>query len=58
MAQKTVPGEYYFSRQEMVAGFKFSPDGRFEFFYSYGAVDRNASGTFSVEGDILKLIER
>jgi hypothetical protein len=55
MAQTTVEGEYYFSRQEMVAGFNFSADGKFEFFYSYGAVDRTASGTFSVEGDILKL---
>lgn len=54
-AQTTVEGEYYFNRQEMVAGFNFSGDGRFEFFYSYGAVDRTASGTFSVEGDILKL---
>jgi hypothetical protein len=50
-----VQGEYYFSRQEMVAAFNFSADGKFEFFYSYGAVDRSASGTFSVEGDLLKL---
>ena len=55
MSQPTVVGEYYFNRQEMVAGFRFSSDGKFEFFYSYGAVDRNASGTFKVEGDILKL---
>lgn len=55
MAQKTIQGEYYFRRTEMVAGFNFSADSKFEFFYSYGAVDRTASGTFSVEGDTLKL---
>lgn len=55
MAQTSVQGEYYFNRHEMVAGFNFSDDGKFRFFYSYGAIDRNASGTFSVEGDVLKL---
>jgi len=55
MSQTVVQGEYYFSRQEMVAGFNFSADGKFQFFYAYGAVDRNATGTFSVEGDLLKL---
>lgn len=54
-AQISVQGEYYFNRHEMVAGFDFSPDGKFQFFYSYGAVDRNASGTFTVEGNIIKL---
>jgi hypothetical protein len=55
MAQTKVEGEYYFAKHEMVAGFNFSEDGKFQFFYSYGAIDRNASGTFSVEGDTLKL---
>lgn len=55
MSQTTVQGEYYFRRTEMVAGFNFSADGKFQFFYSYGAVDRSATGTFSVKGDILKL---
>ena len=55
MSQTTVQGEYYFRRQEMVAGFNFFTDGKFEFFYSYGAVDRTASGTFLVEADTLKL---
>ena len=40
MSQSTVQGEYYFRKQEMVAGFNFSADGKFQFFYSYGAVDR------------------
>lgn len=55
MAQTPVRGEYYFNRHEMVAGFNFSADGEFQFFYFYGAVDRNASGTFTVEGNIIKL---
>ena len=55
MAQAPVLGEYYFRRQEMVAGFNFSADGKFQFFYSYGAVDRNAIGTFLVHGDTLQL---
>ena len=55
IAQSSVQGEYYFRRQEMVAGFNFSADGKFQFFYSYGAVDRNATGSFSVEGNTLKL---
>jgi hypothetical protein len=41
--------------QDMAAGFKFTPDGRFEFFYMYGASDRNATGTYTVEGDTIKL---
>jgi hypothetical protein len=55
IAQVQVQGEYVFSRQEMVAAFNFSPDGKFEFFFSYGAVDRGASGTFMVDGTKLKL---
>ncbi len=55
MAQHPIQGEYYFRRQEMVAGFNFSADGTFEFFYSYGASDRNATGSFSVKGDTIQL---
>ncbi len=55
MAQDLLQGKYYYQRQEMVAAFNFFPDGRFEFFYSYGAIDRTATGTFEVEGDSLKL---
>lgn len=39
----------------MAAGFSFSADGKFNFYYSYGAVDRNATGTFLVEGDTIKI---
>ncbi|MCW3090746.1 MAG: hypothetical protein JWP81_1815 [Ferruginibacter sp.] len=55
MCQSPIQGEYYFRRHEMVAGFNFSADGKFQFFYSYGAVDRSATGIFYVEGDTLKL---
>jgi hypothetical protein len=30
---------------DMAAGFKFTPDGHFQFFYIYGVSDRNATGT-------------
>jgi hypothetical protein len=39
----------------MAAGFKFTPDGRFEFFYMYGVSDRQATGTYTIEGDTVKL---
>lgn len=54
MSQSTIQGEYSFHMQEMVAGFKFSA-GKFDFYYSYGAADRTASGTFTVEGKTIKL---
>ena len=40
---------------EMASGFNFKPDSTFEFFYSYGAVDRFANGTYSVKDDTLLL---
>jgi hypothetical protein len=55
MMSQSLQGEYYFRRQEMVAGFTFSAGSKFQFFYSYGAVDRSATGTFYVEGDTLRL---
>jgi hypothetical protein len=36
---------------EMAGGFKFETNGEFQFFYSYGAVDRMADGSFTVEGN-------
>ncbi|MEO6637751.1 MAG: hypothetical protein ABIN25_05715 [Ginsengibacter sp.] len=55
MSQSRIQGEYMFNMQEMVAGFKFTADGKFEFFHSYGAIDRTASGTFTVEGKTILL---
>lgn len=49
-------GEYSLQGiHDMAAGFRFTPDGKFEFFYIYGASDRNATGTYTVEGDTVKL---
>lgn len=48
-------GEYVFSRQEMVAAFEFTGNGKFRFYYSYGAVDRSATGTYTVQGSRLIL---
>ena len=53
--KQNIQGEYYFRQTEMVAGFKFSEDWIFQLFFSYGALDRNAAGTFSVEGNLVKL---
>ena len=55
MAQTIIEGEYYFRKMEMASGFNFSKEGKFQFFYSYGAIDRTATGSFSVTGDSLLL---
>jgi hypothetical protein len=55
VGQTRIQGEYEFHRQEMVAAFNFLPGEKFEFFYSYGAMDRNATGTFYISGDTLHL---
>ncbi len=55
MSQTKIQGEYYFRKTEMVAGFNFLAAGTFQFFFSYGAVDRSAAGTFMVEGNTVKL---
>ena len=55
MSQTKPEGEYLFRKTEMVAGFNFLADGTFQFFFSYGAVDRSANGTFTVEDNVVKL---
>ena len=40
---------------EMAGGFKFLPDGHFGFYFIYGAVDRTATGTYTIEGSTLRL---
>jgi hypothetical protein len=43
-----IPGTYMLRGvPETAAGFRFAPDSTFEFFISYGAVDRIATGTYS-----------
>jgi hypothetical protein len=55
MSQVKIQGDYMFRKTEMVAGFSFTSVGAFQFFFSYGAVDRSAAGTFTVEGNTIKL---
>jgi hypothetical protein len=56
MAGQTLDAAYRLTGiQDMAAGFKFTPDGRFQFFYMYGVSDRNATGTYSIEDDTIKL---
>ncbi len=56
MSAQSIKGEYRLRGiPETASGFRFSADGRFDFFFIYGAVDRNASGTYTVEGDTIKL---
>ncbi len=56
MDAQPVSGEYYLTGvPEMASGFNFTVDGQFGFFYVYGAVDRMATGTFTVEGNTIKL---
>lgn len=52
---KTLQGEYYLHIHEMGSAFNFTKDGTFEFYFSYGAIDRTANGTYSIERDTLKL---
>jgi hypothetical protein len=52
MQQKTITGEYALKGvPEMVARFKFNADSTFQFMYMYGASDRSARGTYTLEGD-------
>ncbi|HRB26494.1 MAG TPA: hypothetical protein PLU85_10940, partial [Bacteroidia bacterium] len=55
-AQNTLNGIYRLHGiHDMAAAFQFLPDNTFEFFYSYGAVDRKAKGTYTFDGDTIKL---
>lgn len=56
MAQTKVAGEYRLTGiHDMAAGFTLTEQGTFEFFYVYGAVDRFAQGTYTVDGKTIKL---
>lgn len=41
---------------EMASAFKFNPDHTFQFYLSYGAMDRQAAGTYKLEGNNIILI--
>lgn len=48
----TVIGEYYLQGvMETASGFKLNSDSTFQFFYSYGSLDRSGSGTCIQEGN-------
>ncbi len=55
MSAQKLNGEYNLHMFEMGSAFRFTKDGKFEFYFTYGAVDRAATGTYVVEGDTLKL---
>ncbi len=44
-------GEYYLKGvMEVASGFKLNADSTFEFFFSYGALDRSGSGKWTLKG--------
>lgn len=56
MAQTKIAGEYHLRGiHDMAAGLRLTEEGAFEFFYIYGAVDRFARGSYTVEGNVIKL---
>jgi hypothetical protein len=49
MEKKLLAGEYYLQGvMEMASGFLLKPDSDFEFFFSYGALDRFGKGTWEL----------
>jgi hypothetical protein len=40
---------------DLASAFEFTPDGKFQYFYIYGVADRNATGTYTMVGDTIKL---
>ena len=51
MTADTLAGEYYLTGlREMASGFLFRPDGSFQFFFTYGAMDRFGSGKWEHSG--------
>ena len=53
---QTLNGEYRLTGiPETASAFMFTKDGTFEYFFIYGAVDRAAHGTYTIEGDTIKL---
>ena len=47
-------GEYYLQGvREMASGFMLKEDNTFQFFFSYGALDRHGSGRWEAKNDVL-----
>ncbi len=56
MSAQNITGEYHLQGvQDAAGGFRFTKEGTFEFFFIYGAVDRTATGKYSVENNVIKL---
>jgi hypothetical protein len=56
MDAQILRGEYRLTGiPEAASAFRFTEDGKYEFYFIYGAVDRISSGTYSMEGNIVKL---
>ncbi|MVM33354.1 hypothetical protein GO755_25160 [Spirosoma sp. HMF4905] len=56
---KKMTGEYYLSGvREVGSGIKLNDDATFEFFFSYGAVDRMGQGTWKQQGNQITLSSR
>jgi len=54
-----IPGEYYLTGvMETAAGFKLNSDSTFQFFFTYGALDRYGSGTWTFKNNTLHLISK
>ena len=50
--QKDLAGEYYLRGvMETASGFKLEADSTFQFFFSYGALDRDGKGKWAVKDD-------
>jgi hypothetical protein len=55
-AQQTVAGEYYLEGvMETASGFNLRADSTFQFFFSYGALDRFGSGKWSINNNEIVL---
>ncbi|MFD2938044.1 hypothetical protein [Spirosoma flavum] len=58
-ASQKMIGEYYLTGvREVGAGIKLNADFTFDFFFSYGALDRLGHGTWKQQGSQLRLISR
>jgi len=56
MSQSNIEGEYYLQGvHEMASGFLLKADSTFQFFFSYGALDRSGEGQWAIDKGILVL---
>src|SRR5262245_37690278 len=59
LSTEKLAGTYYLHRiRETASGFRLNPDGVFQFFFTYGALDRYGMGRWTIEGDKVILQSR